>query len=190
MFTFIMVAFVALSFPIASYLHECGHLLCAKMLGMKVNRVQIGTGKSLFSWKQGGTEVQFNLNSFLGGLTLIEDEQQFSKGKRLFFIFSGSILSFILYLIIAEIVRHVPAHNIYLVNGLYIFSVLNAYMAIVQIFPYRKDVTRDFEGYPSDGLALVHLTRVVRKDVKEREEELEKELAILKENKKNKSEKD
>lgn len=161
MYIFIMTLFVVLAFPICSFLHECGHLLASKLLSIKVDRVQIGTGKPFFNLKLGSVEVQFNWNSFLGGLTLITDGEQHPKWKRLFFIFSGTIVSFALYIGLTELLGLITATNanVYLVNGLYIFSVLNGYMAIVQLFPYRKNVSRQHAGYPSDGLALVHLTR-------------------------------
>ncbi len=56
-----MVAFYALTFIplllITLVIHELGHLLAAKLCGIKVGAFQIGVGKRLFTFHTGRTHV-------------------------------------------------------------------------------------------------------------------------------------
>ncbi|QIM17109.1 site-2 protease family protein [Leucobacter insecticola] len=50
----ILIIVIGLGVSIA--LHEIGHLLPAKLFGVKVTQYMIGFGKTLFSWRRGETE--------------------------------------------------------------------------------------------------------------------------------------
>jgi len=55
------VALVALLFGASIFVHELGHFLAARRLGLIVPRFSIGFGPKLISWTRGGTEYRLSL---------------------------------------------------------------------------------------------------------------------------------
>jgi hypothetical protein len=154
----IVLIMLFLTFPMVSLLHEWGHYVVAKWFGMNVTKIQLGTGYPLSKWKQGETEIQFNWNCFFGGYTFIEGIETYSRSKRLMVILSGLGVSFVLYFISWKLLGWIdtPSHSL-LEQWLYVFMVMNFYLGVVQLFPFRRGVKRTHIGYPSDGLLLFHL---------------------------------
>ncbi len=63
--------------------HEFGHFIAAKSVGIKVNEFAIGFGPKLFRWKKGETEYKINLVPF-GGYCAMEGEDENSTDGRAF----------------------------------------------------------------------------------------------------------
>lgn len=76
-------AVAILLFLILIVIHEFGHFISAKLLGVKVNEFAIGFGPKLFSLQGKETKYSFNLIPF-GGYCAMEGEDQGSDDKRAF----------------------------------------------------------------------------------------------------------
>src|SRR5579863_4777906 len=57
--------------------HEFGHFIVARRLGIKVLRFSIGFGKPLFTWHRKGDETEYVISSLpLGGYVKMADERE------------------------------------------------------------------------------------------------------------------
>jgi len=96
LFVFILISFLIL-------IHEMGHLIAAKLLGIPIERFSVGFGPKLWSYGKGQTE--YRLSAFpIGGYVLpkIEDEEDFfliPSRKRIGFALGGPTANIILALI-------------------------------------------------------------------------------------------
>jgi membrane-associated protease RseP (regulator of RpoE activity) len=104
------VVLFALGICISVALHEAGHMVTAKMFGMKVRRYFIGFGPTIFSFKRGETEYGAKwipLGGFcdIAGMTALDEVTpeeapramwRFKTWKRTVVMSAGSITHFIL----------------------------------------------------------------------------------------------
>lgn len=72
-----------LLFLILIVIHEFGHFIAAKLMGVRVNEFAVGFGPKLFSKKWGETNYAFNLIP-LGGYCAMEGEDEESNDDRAF----------------------------------------------------------------------------------------------------------
>lgn len=70
-------------FLILIVIHEVGHFIAAKLLGVRVNEFAIGFGPKLFKWGKGETKYAVNLVP-LGGYCAMEGEDEESADERAF----------------------------------------------------------------------------------------------------------
>lgn len=100
--TFVIVLFV---FSILIIVHELGHMLIAKRLGVKVERFSLGFGKKIFGVKKGDTEYILSVFPFGGYVKMAGDtpneyrgkpEEFFSKSpfKRLLIVAGGPLTNY------------------------------------------------------------------------------------------------
>lgn len=76
-------AVAVLVFLILIVIHEFGHFIAAKLLGVRVNEFAVGFGPKLFSYK--GQETTYKLNLVpLGGYCAMEGEDESSSDERAF----------------------------------------------------------------------------------------------------------
>ena len=103
MLTFLVVFIV---FSILIIVHELGHMLAAKRLGVKVECFSLGFGKKLASIKKGETEYAFSVFPFGGYVKLAGDDPTQCKGtpeefyskspmKRFLIILAGPMTNYI-----------------------------------------------------------------------------------------------
>lgn len=94
-------------FGVLIAIHEFGHFITAKKLGVRVEKFSLGFGKTLFSLKNDGTEYSINLIPFGGFVKLAGDNPEERKGasdeylskspgKRAAIVFFGPLLNYIL----------------------------------------------------------------------------------------------
>ena len=72
-----------LLFLILIIIHEFGHFIAAKLMGVRVNEFAVGFGPKLFSRQWGETKYSFNLIP-LGGYCAMEGEDESSEDSRAF----------------------------------------------------------------------------------------------------------
>ncbi len=100
------------SFLIIIMIHEFGHFIIAKIMGVKVNEYAIGFGPTLFKWK--GKETQYSLRLLpFGGFCSMEGEDSESEDprgfcnkrpwRRLLIVLAGAVFNIILGFIIVFI---------------------------------------------------------------------------------------
>lgn len=101
-FIFIIIAIIMFGVLVA--LHEFGHFLTAKLLGVQVNEFAIGMGPTL--WKRQKEETQYSLRLFpVGGFCAMEGEDEETDNpraftaqpvwKRLIILAAGSVMNFL-----------------------------------------------------------------------------------------------
>ncbi|MBO4418903.1 MAG: site-2 protease family protein [Oscillospiraceae bacterium] len=78
---YILLAILIFGFLI--FIHELGHFLAAKLLGVRVNEFSINMGPKLFGWKRGETQYSFRLIP-IGGYCAMEGEDQDTGDPRCF----------------------------------------------------------------------------------------------------------
>ncbi|HEY1990881.1 MAG TPA: RIP metalloprotease RseP, partial [Gammaproteobacteria bacterium] len=63
-------------------IHEFGHFIVARRLGIKVLRFSIGFGKALYSWRRKGDETEYVIAAIpLGGYVKMSDEREGAVAK-------------------------------------------------------------------------------------------------------------
>ena len=102
-----------LLFLVLIIIHEFGHFIAAKLLGVRVNEFAVGFGPKLFSFKGKETQYSFNLIPF-GGYCAMEGEDETSTDqkafcnkkawKRFIIVAMGAIFNLILGLILVSII--------------------------------------------------------------------------------------
>lgn len=70
-------------FLILIVIHEFGHFIAAKLMGVRVNEFAVGFGPKLFKWRKGETQYALNLIP-LGGYCAMEGEDEASQDDRAF----------------------------------------------------------------------------------------------------------
>ena len=107
---FLYILLVILLFGVLIAIHEFGHFITAKLLGVKVNEFAIGMGPALWSRQRG--ETLYALRAFpIGGYCAMEGEDEdtgdpraFSRQagwKKIVILCAGSFMNFLLGLVIA-----------------------------------------------------------------------------------------
>lgn len=102
MLVYILIALLLFGFLVA--VHELGHFLTAKLLGVRVNEFAIGMGPAL--WKRQRGETQYSLRVFpVGGYCAMEGEDDASDDprafgvqpiwKRLIILCAGAFMNFV-----------------------------------------------------------------------------------------------
>ncbi len=96
-------------FLVLILIHEFGHFIAAKAVGVRVNEFAIGFGPRLARWRWGETEYKINLIPF-GGYCAMEGEDEASEDNRAFcnkaawrrgiIIIAGAVFNILLGLII------------------------------------------------------------------------------------------
>lgn len=70
----IEIVYLVILFGFTIFVHEFGHFLSAKLMGIKVEQFSIGLGPKLISFKKGETEYLISWLVFLGGFVKLEGE--------------------------------------------------------------------------------------------------------------------
>ncbi len=102
-----------LLFLVLIIIHEFGHFIAAKLLGVRVNEFAVGFGPKLFSKKLGETNYAFNLVP-LGGYCAMEGEDESSEDSKAFcnkkpwrrflIVIMGAVFNLLLGLIIVAVI--------------------------------------------------------------------------------------
>lgn len=101
-----------LFFELIITIHEAGHFVAARMMGIKVNEFAIGMGPKVFSFERGGTVYSLRW-ILIGGYCQMEGENEdsdvdgsFSTKKvwqRIFVVIAGALMNLILGFVIVAI---------------------------------------------------------------------------------------
>ena len=103
------IIFAILMFGLMILVHEGGHFLAARLMGVQVNEFSIGMGPAI--WKKQGKETQYSLRVFpIGGYCMMEGEDEESDSprafgnqkpwKKLIILAAGAAMNFVLGLVI------------------------------------------------------------------------------------------
>lgn len=108
-----MIVYAILIFCLLIFVHEFGHFITAKSVGIKVNEFALGMGPLLFHVKKGDTE--YSLRALpIGGYCKMEGEDEESSDKAAFnnkslpakalVVVAGSVMNLLLAIIIISII--------------------------------------------------------------------------------------
>lgn len=121
----IVLAIVALSFLIL--IHELGHFMVARWMGVKVLEFAIFMGPKLFSWKRGETEYSIRAIP-MGGFCKMEGEEEASNddrafnkkpvGKRAFIVVAGATMNILVAILITTIISFSMGYNTRIIKNL------------------------------------------------------------------------
>ncbi len=130
-------AVAVLLFLILIVIHEFGHFIAAKLLGVRVNEFAVGFGPKLIKWGKGETKYAINLVP-LGGYCAMEGEEEASSDQRAFcnkkpwrrflIVVMGAVFNLILGLVLVSITL-IPQQRFTttVVDSFYETSVSNEY---------------------------------------------------------------
>lgn len=102
------ILYAIIAFGVLIFVHEMGHLLAAKAVGIKVNDFAIGMGPRLWGFRIGETTYSLRLLPIGGACSMEEDEESADprsfnnrpRWSRLLVLVAGSFMNFLLGIII------------------------------------------------------------------------------------------
>jgi tetratricopeptide (TPR) repeat protein len=147
------------------YIHEAGHVLAAKAVGIGISRVQFGKGRDILRKRIFGILIVVK-NQLGGGCTSIgEFKNEFSKPAYAFFIAGGLIIQTVLTVlaIIISDFRFSDYFGNYEIDLAASFIIANISMIAINLIPMKVNV-RGFST-PNDGLSLLQLPFIKEKDI-------------------------
>jgi membrane-associated protease RseP (regulator of RpoE activity) len=148
--------------------HELGHAGMARWLGMRVFKIYVGSGKTMFSVRLLGFEVEFRAVP-MGGLVLATHRGlEWLRVKQFAFILAGPAVNFVL---VAMILPFLDSEQLWsfrpMEQGLQfglVFLYANLAVLVENLWPH--DVATGFGSFPSDGKQLF-LTFFLSREKKE-----------------------
>lgn len=147
-----MMAFLGtlIGLMLGTYAHEFGHLIAAKLNSWPIQRLTLGQGRQLLTFKREQTEIEIRLIPF-GGRVKVKAIFQQPKLRQLFFHSAGiivNLLLFVVFLILLISFHESPAYrNLYI--GL---SFAQIWLIILNFWPRKILVNGSLIG--SDGFNI------------------------------------
>jgi len=129
--------------------HEWGHFITAKLLGVRVQKFSVGFGKKLCSWQRGGTEFLICAIPLGGYVKLAGDERSECKGSS------------------DEFYSHPVGHRSLIVLMGPIVNLIFAYLCFVFVFlagfpTIPAKVGKVMDGYPGQVAGLLAGDKIVQ----------------------------
>ena len=140
---------------VSTYIHEFGHAVAARLVGVRVHRVTIGTGKEVWRRSLFGVPLVVT-NNYWGGSTSVGSVGKNHVKLRFAFYTAGGILAEslvtvpCLVFLITKGWAYLSIGNIVVVN---MFVAANATSIVSSLIP--RHVTMNGVRVPNDGLGLV-----------------------------------
>ena len=111
--TILTIIYAIIILLLLIFVHEIGHLVSAKLTGVRVNEFALGMGPKLFSFQKGETKYAFRAIPF-GGFCAMEGEDDDSQDGRAFcnkpariralILFAGSLMNVLLAILLLSVV--------------------------------------------------------------------------------------
>lgn len=157
-----------MSVLISTVLHELGHAIAGKLVGMRVFSIEIGKGRVAYEFILGGIRWRIHAIAF-GGLTRgVPFNANFFRLKELIFVLGGPMTNgFILFtsiklLSLDEIFKSTPFNGFV---PLLLLALSNALLLFYSLLPYMMNSLAG--KIPTDGLLLWKVWRFKKKRIKE-----------------------
>ena len=141
--------------PVVIAIHEAGHYVVARLMGMEIGAVVIGVGTKLWDYEIRGIPVQVNLLPLFGFVSLGLPTGKFARLRLWFVTVAGPVSNICAVWLSAHYWTSLDALAGEVVPTLWIL--LNALVGFGNLIPYGGH--RDGRPFRSDGLALVKIPR-------------------------------
>jgi Peptidase family M50 len=136
--------------------HELGHAGMARLLGMRVFKIYVGSGKTLLSVRLLGFEVEFRAVPMGGVVLATHRGLEYLRVKQFAFILAGPAVNLML---VAAILPFLDSKQLWsfqpMEQGLQlglVFLYANLAVLVENLWPH--DVATGFGSFPSDGKQL------------------------------------
>ena len=143
-----VTAGLIVSFAIAVFVHEAGHLVVGLALGEPVRKIRIGSGPTLLGARLGGMVIQICANPLGGGAVSFSGLDSTSRGRRIATLIAGPGAN-----LLAAAYAFGFAH--FGAAWLGTFGLANVVLFIAGAMPSTS--VQGGRAQPSDGLQLVNL---------------------------------
>lgn len=143
-----VTAGLIVSFAIAVFVHEAGHLVVGLALGEPVRKIRIGSGPTLLGTRLGGMVIQICANPLGGGAVSFSGLDSTSRGRRIATLIAGPGAN-----LLAAAYAFGFAH--FGAAWLDTFGLANVVLFIAGAMPSTS--VQGGRAQPSDGLQLVNL---------------------------------
>ncbi|WP_221564018.1 site-2 protease family protein [Alkalihalobacillus sp. TS-13] len=144
---YIVLLIVFVLFPLATFLHEIGHYLTARLTGLKYSRMQIGIGPTVLHINNQFLHIEYRLFYFIGAHTLSGDIGETSSFNRFLITINGPLINAVTAFFILGF--YPMDFSSILDKAISIFAFINIWIALGNLLPYK------IKGRKSDGYILL-----------------------------------
>lgn len=139
--------------PLVLSVHEAGHMLVARALGMDIGRVVVGVGPRLWEYEIGNVPIQVNLWPIFGHVAMGLPTERFARLRLWLATLAGPAANLG---IVWLSVHFWTLTQMLLGQRISVFWLLvNALIGVGNLLPFRGK--RSERAYRSDGLALIKI---------------------------------
>lgn len=144
-----LMIIATLILPIITILHELGHAITARAVGLEVTLITIGTGRFVWSTQVLSFPVRFYAVPLTGFAFLGGQPKTLIRTRMWLTILMGPVTNFVL--MAPALFFWSPLTNLVDANVLLLWIGYNAVMAVGNLWPHRSRVS----GHANDGLQLI-----------------------------------
>ena len=139
--------------PLVLILHEFGHVLTARLLGLEVNRVTLGVGPTIWAVKIMRTPIRIHGWPLSGRTSLGSRSMRFLRLRVWLTTLMGPGTNFLL--IAAAVIFWDPLARVFGASIVFLWMIFNWLYLVGNLFPYRSRRSGVLLG--SDGLQLLQM---------------------------------
>jgi Zn-dependent protease len=139
--------------PLLMVLHELGHFLTARLLGLQAELITFGIGPKLWSGKILGVPLRIHLWPLLGLTSLGSDRMKLLRLRVWITVFMGPATNVLL--IAVPMAFWSPLARVLDPNILILWILYNALLALTNLWPHR--IRQSGQRYRTDGMLLLQI---------------------------------
>jgi hypothetical protein len=165
---FLAVAAFQLFFLASTILHELGHVIAGKLVGMRVFGIEIGKGPTVYNFHFAGIRWQMHVIAFGGVTYSAPNNPQSFKLKKFLTVLGGPLTNAILLYVSIEFLSLDGLFRSTVLYGfapMVLLALSNGLLLIFSLWP--RTVNTIVGKRPNDGLNLWKVWRVTNKQIEE-----------------------
>ncbi|MGP4083025.1 site-2 protease family protein [Pseudalkalibacillus sp. R45] len=144
---YIVLLIVFVLFPFATFIHELGHYLTARLTGLKDSRMQIGIGPRVLHINNQFLRIEYRLFYFVGAHTLSGEIGGTNSFNRFLITLNGPLINAVTAFFILGF--YTMDLSSMLDKALSIFAYINIWISLGNLLPFK------IKGRKSDGYILL-----------------------------------
>ena len=147
--------FACVLYPLAVIAHELGHAITARLVGLELGTIGIGSGRVAWKFEIGGLPIRLHMVPFSGRIHLGASSTHLLRTRLWLAILMGPATNALL--VAATVVWWAPLEAVVGTPAITLWFAVNFLMTIINLIPQRIPV----EGYVArtDGLQLLSIPR-------------------------------